>query len=133
MSDFKPIIQHKNASSGLKTKDVQIQGTNDFGIGNVELANVKSAKETTDPAKSKDPRYKASTTAKLSPYENLRLQTLKPFMAETEESDTNTINDIVGLLINSYVDKRLSSRQSEAFEKIVEMQFEQMKFSTKKK
>jgi hypothetical protein len=131
MADFKPIISHKK-SNGLKSRDVKIEGTDDFNLGNEAISQIKPDAIPTTPERGKDPRFKATTTAKLSPYENLRLQTLKPFMAETEEADSNTINDIVGLLIDSYVEKKLTSRQTEAFGKIVEMQFDQLQYKLKK-
>ncbi len=126
MSDFKPIISHSNKGK-LKTKKVQISGTNDFSPINVNQSS--DDKPTTlnnemDPKK--DPRLKATMTAKLSPYVNLRIQTLKPFMAEAEGVDASTVNEMLGLLVDSYVDKRLSARQSEAFNQMVKTQFDMM-------
>lgn len=136
MSDFKPIISHNNKKSKLQTKEVKISGTNDFSPINVNRPfDEKSASSTPkieiDPKN--DPRKKATMTAKLSPYVNLKIQTLKPFMAEAEGVDASTINETLDLLVDSYVDKRLSARQAEAYNQMVQTQFAMMPLKKRSK
>ena len=59
--------------------------------------------------------FKASKTAKLSHDVLLRLNTLKPFIEELENTDKSTVNDMMQMFIECYVNTRLTTRQREGY------------------
>lgn len=73
-----------------------------------------------------DPRLKASKTQKTSPSTNLKINTLKPFLKETESMNTATYNDIVDMLVDNYVQTKLTTRQNEAYKAIYSSQFDML-------
>lgn len=119
---FEPLI--KREKSTLQEKNVSISGIHDFDRetnfssqedntnqknGTKKIAEEK--KEKTIP----EEFFKATKTAKLSPDVLLRINTLKPFMEELEEIDKSTVNEMMRLLIESYVNARLTNRQREGY------------------
>ncbi|MEB9722594.1 hypothetical protein P4308_11755 [Bacillus wiedmannii] len=62
-----------------------------------------------------DKRLVPSKTAKISPAVLLKLNTLKPFIQERESMDKTSINNIIDILVESYVDTQLANRHSEAY------------------
>lgn len=132
MAEFEPIIKKKNTS--LQSKKVEIKGSNSFGRMEPPVKKSKplisekqNNKKNSQPAISKeDPRLKASKTQKTSPSTNLKINTLKPFLKETEGMNTATYNDIVNMLVDNYVQTKLTTRQNEAFKAIYNSQFEML-------
>ncbi|MGL9878727.1 hypothetical protein IGJ25_003319, partial [Enterococcus sp. DIV0240d] len=57
---------------------------------------------------------------------NLKMNTLRPFLGELENMPKATINEIVDLVIDSYVNTRLSTRQQEAFKAMYETQLKML-------
>ncbi|EPI03327.1 hypothetical protein D920_00301 [Enterococcus faecalis 13-SD-W-01] len=55
------------------------------------------------------------------------MNTLKPFLGELENMPKATINEIVDLVIDSYVTTRLSTKQQEAFKAMYETQLNMLK------
>ena len=49
-------------------------------------------------------------TQKISPSVNLKINTLKPFLGDLEDMPKAT-NDILNLLLDNYVNTKLSTRQ----------------------
>lgn len=130
--NFKPIISNKKKKSSLQSKKVEIQGKTDFGrtssntpINNLEPPVIK--KEITAKPIEKDKRFLATLTQKVSPSVNLKMNTLKPFLGELENMPKATINEIVDLVIDSYVNTRLSTRQQEAFKAMYDTQLKMLK------
>ncbi|GAA0478125.1 hypothetical protein IRB23SM22_17420 [Alkalibacterium sp. s-m-22] len=91
------------------------------------IAEKKKKQKVSQSAISKeDPRLKASKTQKTSPSTNLKINTLKPFLKETESMNTATYNDIVDMLVDNYVQTKLTTRQSEAYKAIYSSQFDML-------
>ncbi|MGH0601193.1 hypothetical protein [Bacillus mycoides] len=74
----------------------------------------KTEKEIQTPEKP-DQRLVPSKTAKISPAVLLKLNTLKPFIQEQEGMDKTSINNIVDMLVENYVDTYLANRHSKAY------------------
>lgn len=130
--NFKPIISNKKNKSSLQSKKVEIRGKTDFGrtssitpINDPKPETIK--KETSTNPTSKDKRFSATLTQKVSPSVNLKMNTLRPFLGELENMPKATINEIVDLVIDSYVNTRLSTRQQEAFKAMYETQLKMLK------
>lgn len=132
MTEFKPIIKKKSTS--LQSKKVEIKGSNSFGRMDSSEKKPKplitekpNNQKISQPTISKeDPRLKASKTQKTSPSTNLKINTLKPFLKETEAMNSATYNDIVDMLVDNYVQTKLTTRQNEAFKAIYDSQFEML-------
>ncbi|PGE37449.1 hypothetical protein, partial [Bacillus cereus] len=97
-------------------KGVQIKGTNDFGrnsepVKKQVIKPIINKGKVTDPEKP-DQRLVPSKTAKISPAVLLKLNTLKPFIKEQESMDKASINSIIDMLLESYVNTKLTTRQS---------------------
>ena len=130
--NFKPIISNKNNKSSLQSKKVEIKGKTDFGrtssITPINIPKTETIKKesSTNPT-AKDKRFSATLTQKVSPSVNLKMNTLRPFLGELENMPKATINEIVDLVIDSYVNTRLSTRQQEAFKAMYETQLKMLK------
>lgn len=120
-NNFKPIIKKKNKSS-LNSKEVDIEGQKDFGRGYNEHINniIKSANN--NKSIEKDPFFSATLTQKISPSVNLKINTLKPFLDNIENMYRPTINEVINLVIDNYLETKLSSRQKEIFTILYENQ-----------
>lgn len=136
---FEPIIKH-NSKSTLNNKQVEIKGSHDF----TRTTNAQSSQATNKKQKieqpenaiisqiipkkedsfNRDPMNKATLTQKFSPSVNLKINTLKPFIAELESLNKTSVNEVVNLLVDSYVNTRLSTRQQEAFNSMYKTQFD---------
>ncbi|MGG0208528.1 hypothetical protein [Bacillus mycoides] len=81
---------------------------------NTQLDPAKTEKEIQTPEKP-DQRLVPSKTAKLSPAVLLKLNTLKPFIQEQEGMEKTSINNIIDMLVESYVDANLQNRHSKAY------------------
>lgn len=121
---FEPLII-KKPNNSLLEKNVRIKGTNDFDRAPIHSVDMPP-KEIIKPEEKKIPDnfFKATKTAKLSPDVLLRLNTLKPFIKELEETDKSTINDMMEMLIDSYVNARLTNRQREGYNQMYNNLFE---------
>ncbi|WP_430794945.1 hypothetical protein [Bacillus cereus] len=71
-----------------------------------------------------DQRLVPSKTAKISPAVLLKLNTLKPFIQEQEGMDKTSINNIVDMLIENYVDTKLVNRHSKAYKDMYKRLYE---------
>lgn len=71
-----------------------------------------------------DQRLIPSKTAKISPAVLLKLNTLKPFIQEQESMDKTTINNIIDILVESYVDTHLINRHSKAYKDMYKRLYE---------
>lgn len=110
-----PLIKKNN----LQSKQVEVKGQNDFeSITAIkkEINNSRVEKE--------DIRFAATKTLKISPNVLLKLNTLKPFMKEIEEMEKASLNNIVEMLIDSYVGNRLTTRQNEGYQAVYRQLFE---------
>lgn len=126
--DFQPLIDNSNSKkTTLKDKKVLIQGNSDFG--RIETPSVNQPKESSNKTNKSpnDPRLKATMTQKISPLVNLKINTLKPFLGELENMPKATVNEIIDLLVDSYVGVRLTTRQQEAFKSMLDLQTELLK------
>ncbi|UJF16777.1 hypothetical protein LZ578_11975 (plasmid) [Jeotgalibaca sp. MA1X17-3] len=135
--EFEPLIIRKQKSS-LQDKSVNIKGTNDFdrtpthSIENKEKNSFKpiildKKEKEVDKQQISDVFFKAIKTAKLSPDVLLRLNTLRPFIEELENQEKSTINDMVQLLVESYVNTRLGTRQREGYNQMYQHLFDHSK------
>jgi hypothetical protein len=131
---FEPLI--KKPKNSLLEKNVHIKGTNDFDRASIHSFDVTSKKRIKSEDESEvkvkeknipDNFFKATKTAKLSPDILLRLNTLKPFIEELEETDKSTVNDMMEMLIESYVNTRLTNRQREGYNDMYNHLFEHAK------
>lgn len=121
---FEPIINTNKTKSSLNSKKVAVRGKTDFGRTS---SNLPESKRSPNKASGKDKRFAATLTQKVSPSVNLKMNTLKPFLGELENMPKATINEIVDLVIDSYVTTRLSTRQQEAFKAMYETQLNMLK------
>lgn len=71
-----------------------------------------------------DKRLVPSKTAKLSPVGLLKLNTLKPFIQEQEGMDKTSINNIIDMLVEHYVDSQLVNRHSKAYKNMYKHLYE---------
>lgn len=131
---FEPLIK-KNKNSLLE-KNVSIKGTNEFDRTPIRPIITPAKKSIETEAKSEatgkektvpDNFFKATKTAKLSSDVLLRLNTLKPFIEDLEETDKSTINDMMQMLIECYVNTRLTTRQREGYNQMYENLFDHAK------
>lgn len=90
---------------------------------NIENAQTKTEKEIQTPEKP-DRRLVPSKTAKISPAVLLKLNTLKPFIQERESMDKTSINNIIDILVESYVDSQLVNRHSKAYKDMYKRLYE---------
>ncbi|MDA2480470.1 hypothetical protein ACS2TZ_13880 [Bacillus cereus group sp. Bce025] len=114
---FQPIVT--KPGNTLNDKGVQIKGTNDFGrnsepVKKQVIKPIINKGKVTAPEKP-DQRLIPSKTAKISPAVLLKLNTLKPFIKEQESMDKASINSIIDMLLESYVNTKLTTRQSEGY------------------
>lgn len=119
---FEPLIK-KNKNSLLE-KNVSIKGTNEFDRtplrpiitpSKIDIPSEQKIEQQSQEKSIPDNFFKATKTAKLSPDVLLRLNTLKPFIEELEETDKSTVNDMMQMLIECYVNTRLTTRQREGY------------------
>ncbi|WP_242265622.1 hypothetical protein [Bacillus cereus group sp. BfR-BA-01422] len=71
-----------------------------------------------------DQRLVPSKTAKISPAVLLKLNTLKPFIKEQEGIEKTSINNIIDMLVESFVDTHLANRHSEAYKDMYKRLYE---------
>lgn len=71
-----------------------------------------------------DNRLIASKTTKISPAVLLKLNTLKPFIKEQEDMGKTSINNIIDILVESYVDTQLINRHSKAYKDMYKRLYE---------
>lgn len=129
---FEPIINTNKTKSSLNSKKVAVRGKTDFGrtpsnLPESKITSDPQSKKSSNKASGKDKRFAATLTQKVSPSVNLKMNTLKPFLGELENMPKATINEIVDLVIDSYVTTRLSTRQQEAFKAMYETQLNMLK------
>ncbi|EDO0393149.1 hypothetical protein GNZ82_14075, partial [Listeria monocytogenes] len=139
-----PIISRKRKST-LNSKKVDTAGVGDFGRDTTPVSSVISqpnsaSKDNAIPAEYQstipeetvnvvrqavpnevDFRRKATKTQKMSSDVILKLNTLKPYIKDLEEmgSDGNpSINDIVNMLLDNYINTKLSTRQLQGYKAV---------------
>jgi hypothetical protein len=116
---FQPIISKPGGKNTLNDKGVKIKGTNDFGRNNEpvkkKVMNPIINKGKINIPEKPDQRVAPTKTAKISPAVLLKLNTLKPFIKEQESMDKTSINSIIDMLLESYVNTKLTTRQSEGY------------------
>lgn len=88
-----------------------------------QLNPVNTEKEIQTPEKP-DQRLVPSKTAKISPAVLLKLNTLKPFIQEQEGMDKTSINNIIDMLVEHYIDNNLKDRHSEAYKDMYKRLYE---------
>ncbi|PEU86233.1 hypothetical protein CN386_00175 [Bacillus cereus] len=71
-----------------------------------------------------DQRLVPSKTAKISHAVLLKLNTLKPFIKEQEGIEKTSINNIIDMLVESFVDTHLANRHSEAYKDMYKRLYE---------
>ncbi|PFA26744.1 hypothetical protein CN390_27895 [Bacillus cereus] len=89
----------------------------------IQSDQTNTEKEIQTPEKP-DQRLVPSKTAKVSPAVLLKLNTLKPFIQEQEGMDKTSINNIVDMLVESYVDTQLVNRHSKAYKDMYKRLYE---------
>ena len=134
-NSFEPIIKTKKKKSSLEENHVSVKGNDNFSrdtTNNFATKPISVSKKTiTDNSDVKpstvDRRYKATMTQKISPSVNLKINTLKPFLGDLENMPKATVNDILNLLLDNYVNTKFSTRQQEAFNSMYNTQIELLK------
>ncbi|EOP60936.1 hypothetical protein IKQ_06167 [Bacillus cereus VDM053] len=92
---------------------------------NTQLDHANMEKEIQTPEKP-DQRLVPSKTAKISPAVLLKLNTLKPFIQEQEGMDKTSINNIINMLVENYVDTHLANRHSKAYKDMYKRLYEML-------
>ncbi|MBZ3765651.1 hypothetical protein CON36_21725 [Bacillus cereus] len=110
----------ENKSKSFVVTVTPITDRSDLTIQN-DQTNTK--KEIQTPEKP-DQRLVPSKTAKISPAVLLKLNTLKPFIQEQESMNKTSINNIVDILVESYVDTQLVNRHSKAYKDMYKRLYE---------
>ncbi|HDR8066598.1 hypothetical protein COA05_27940 [Bacillus thuringiensis] len=90
-----------------------------------QLNPVNTEKEIQTPEKP-DQRLVPSKTAKISPAVLLKLNTLKPFIQEQEAMEKTSINNIIDMLVESYIDANLQNRHSKAYRDMYKRLYEML-------
>lgn len=90
-----------------------------------QLNPANTEKEIQTPEKP-DQRLVPSKTAKISPAVLLKLNTLKPFIQEQEGMDKTSINNIINMLVENYVDTHLANRHSKAYKDMYKRLYEML-------
>ncbi|AFO45858.1 TPA: hypothetical protein I0H52_RS12925 [Enterococcus faecalis] len=131
---FEPIIKNKKKKSSLEEKHVAVKGNDDFSreasnhiVNSTKISNNLESANREIKQNSVDNRYKATMTQKISPSVNLKINTLKPFLGDLENMPKATVNDILNLLLDNYVNTKFSTRQQEAFNSMYNTQLELLK------
>lgn len=114
---FTPLINKPSSNNTLNEKHVAIKGTNSFSReGNAQTPTSTTLNIEYKEVQNKyDPRLIPNKTAKMSPDVLLKINTLKPFIRESENLDRISINNIIDLLIENYVNTKLTVRQAEGY------------------
>ncbi|OKA18078.1 hypothetical protein [Bacillus cereus] len=110
----------ENKSKSFVVTVTPIEESSDLTIQN-DQTNME--KEILTPKKP-DRRLVPSKTAKISPAVLLKLNTLKPFIQERESMDKTSINNIIDILVESYVDTQLANRHSKAYKDMYKRLYE---------
>ncbi|PFB24152.1 hypothetical protein CN388_25400 [Bacillus cereus] len=103
--------------------DNEITPITDSSNPTIQNDQTNTKKEIQTPEKP-DQRLVPSKTAKISPAVLLKLNTLKPFIQEQEGMDKTSINNIVDMLIENYVDTKLVNRHSKAYKDMYKRLYE---------
>ncbi|MBF2643014.1 hypothetical protein [Listeria seeligeri] len=148
-----PIISRKRKST-LNSKKVDIAGTGDFGrdtastnpintqvvpnsdkedmftpLNQNKVSDVSASGITQSVSEELDLRKKATKTQKMSPDVILKLNTLKPYIKDLEEMGNEgnpSINDIVNMLLDNYINTKLSTRQLQGYKAVYQNLFEHL-------
>ena len=126
-NSFEPIIKTKKKKSSLEEKHVSVKGNNNFATKPTSVSKKTSTDNSDVKPSTVDRRYKATMTQKISPSVNLKINTLKPFLGDLENMPKATVNDILNLLLDNYVNTKFSTRQQEAFNSMYNTQIELLK------
>lgn len=89
----------------------------------IQSDQASTQKEIQTPEKP-DQRLVPSKTAKISPAVLLKLNTLKPFIQEQESMDKTSINNIIDMLVEHYVDTNLKNRHYKAYKDMYKRLYE---------
>ncbi|PFS55840.1 hypothetical protein [Bacillus thuringiensis] len=90
-----------------------------------DQTNMKKEKEKEIQTPEKpDQRLISSKTTKISPAVLLKLNTIKPFIKEQEDMGKTSINNIIDILVESYVDTQLVNRHSKAYKDMYKRLYE---------
>ncbi|KGL43558.1 hypothetical protein [Listeria newyorkensis] len=131
--DLSPLI----STSTLKRQTVNVKGTDDFGRSAKSDAPPKEKAPVPErmPKKaqridpSEDFRKKATKTQKLSPDVILKIEVLKPYIKELEELNLDrkpTVNDIVDMLVDHYVNTKIPTRHLESYKAVYDNLYDQL-------
>lgn len=101
------ILKHK---SSLKSKHVDIEGSNDFS----SISTHDVTKRVGRPKKDKKTSTQRMNTETLD-----ALKILYFFLPQKSENDHATFDDILNALIKNYVDSSMSERQKEMFKQML--------------
>ncbi|MGA5663746.1 hypothetical protein ACPCZR_30570 [Bacillus bombysepticus] len=102
---------------------VTVTPINESSALNTQSDPTNTEKEILTPEKP-DQRLVPSKTAKISPAVLLKLNTLKPFIQQQESMDKTSINNIIDILVESYVDTQLVNRHSKAYKDMYKRLYE---------
>ncbi|PFQ62886.1 hypothetical protein COK18_18400 [Bacillus cereus] len=89
----------------------------------IQSDQTNTKKEIQTPGKP-DQRLVPSKTAKISPAVLLKINTLKPFIQEQESMGKTSINNIIDILVESYVDTHLANRHSKTYKDMYKRLYE---------
>ncbi|EDX54286.1 conserved hypothetical protein (plasmid) [Bacillus cereus W] len=109
-----------NKSKSFVVTVTPITESTDLTIQNDQTDTEKEIQTSEKP----DQRLVPSKTAKISPAVLLKLNTLKPFIQEQEGLDKTSINNVIDMLVESYVDTQLVNRHSKAYKDMYKRLYE---------
>lgn len=113
MGQNEPLIKSKKVTT---ERDYQFENI----VGN---ANSKQGR----PTVFEDKRYKATMPKRVSPIVNAKLDSLKPLMTELQNDNGNaTFNKMIDVLIESYINQRLSNTKIEFLRKEISEEIEKL-------
>ncbi|PAW37953.1 hypothetical protein CKQ70_30020 [Bacillus toyonensis] len=110
----------ENKSKAFVVTVTPIAESSDLTIQNDQTNTEKVLKTPEKP----DQRLVPSKTAKISPAVLLKLNTLKPFIKEQEGMEKTSINNIIDMLVESFVDTHLANRHSKAYKDMYKRLYE---------
>lgn len=123
-----PILNPNNKSktSTLNDKTVDFSTGNDFGnptfVNSVEETEAKPTRQ-----KKSSNSNKRYSTQRLMEETAIKCRTLQPFMEELDRTDKASINDVIEVLAQFYIDNGLSDRQKDVYQGMYEMNINRTK------
>lgn len=115
----KPILgapAHKK--SGKFSKDV---GRDSYSNSTIDLEKLSQGDKQKQKQKVKDPIDLSTKTLKVSEPVLAKVQSLKPIIKDVEEIDRSTVNEVIGKVIDYYVENALNEKDRQRYQNVYDV------------